>query len=107
MSLEAKQYVCDDDIEMFLKLYVLLYADDTIIMAESPEELQNAMNAVYEYCDLWKLTVNTSKTKVVIFSRGKVRNIPTFIFGKDNLEIVDDYTYLGIIFNFNGKFKKD
>ena len=106
MSLEAKRYVCDDDVEMFLKLYVLLYADDTIIMAESPDELQNAMNAVYNYCDLWKLSVNTSKTKVVIFSRGKVRNIPTFIFGKDNLEVVDDYTYLGIIFNFNGKFKK-
>ena len=106
MSREARTYICDDDIEVFLKLYVLLYADDTIIMAESPEELQNAISAVYDYCNIWKLSVNTSKTKVVIFSRGKIRNIPSFLFGTENLEIVEDYTYLGTIFNYNGKFKK-
>ena len=33
----------NDEIETFLKLYVLLYADDTIIMAEKPEELQQAL----------------------------------------------------------------
>ena len=75
-------------------------------MAESHKELQDALNAVYNYCDVWKLTVNTSKTKVVIFSRGKSRIIPVFKFGEDNLEVVEDYTYLGIVFNFNGKFKK-
>ena len=87
-------------------MYVLLYADDTIVMAETPDELHYALNAVYNYCSLWKLTVNTSKTKIVIFSRGKVRNVPTFLFGKDTLEVVDDYTYLGTTFNFNGNFKK-
>ena len=106
ISLEAKNYLSDDDIEVFLRLYVLLYADDTIVMAESPKDLQDALNAVFEYCSSWKLTVNTSKTKVVIFSRGKLRNIPDFTFGADNLEVVDDYTYLGVTFNFNGKFKK-
>ena len=106
MSNEAKNYACDDDIELFLKMYVLLYADDTIIMAESHEELQKAITAVHEYCNLWKLSVNTSKTKVVIFSRGKIRNVPSFAFGADYLEVVDEYTYFGTIFNFNGKFKK-
>ena len=106
ISQEAHKYICDDDIEIFLKMYVLLYADDTIVMAETPDELHYALNAVYNYCSLWKLTVNTSKTKIVIFSRGKVRNVPTFLFGKDTLEVVDDYTYLGTTFNFNGNFKK-
>ena len=106
ISIEAKNYLCDDDIEIFLKLYVLLYADDTIVMAETPKELQDALNAVYNYCSTWKLTVNTSKTKIVIFSRGKVRNYPNIMFGTDVLEVVDDYTYLGITFNYNGKFKK-
>ena len=106
ISQEANRYLCDDDIEVFLRLYVLLYADDTIVMAETPNDLQDALNAVHEYCSTWKLTVNTSKTKIVIFSRGKVRNNPNFMFGSDNLEIVDDYTYLGISFNYNGKFKK-
>ena len=48
----------DEDIAL-LKLFVLLYADDTIILAENEMELQSALNAVHEYCTLYKLTVNT------------------------------------------------
>ena len=60
-------------------------------MAESAEELQRALNAVYEYCNNWDLTVNTDKTKIVIFSRGKVRLYPAFLFGHNHLEVVDEY----------------
>jgi hypothetical protein len=55
--------------EVFFKLFVLLYVDDTIILAESAEELNVALKAVYEYCSVWKLSVNTSKSKVVICSQ--------------------------------------
>ena len=34
----------NDDTEVFLKLYLLLYADDTVIFAESPDELQVALD---------------------------------------------------------------
>ena len=40
----------NEEILTLLKLYVLLYADDTIIMAEGPHELQVALNALSEYC---------------------------------------------------------
>ena len=96
----------DDDVEIFLRLFVLLYADDTIILAESPECLQKGLDALNNYCNLWKLSVNASKTKIVIFSRGKTRRIPEFTFGNTKIDVVDDYTYLGVIFQFNGKFKK-
>ena len=56
-----------EDIEVFLKLYLLLFADDTVIFAESPEELQTALETMPLYCDTWKLQVNTSKTKNVVF----------------------------------------
>ena len=109
LSLVAdKIRVClsNDDVEIYLRMFVLLYADDTIVMAESPPELQKALNALHSYCDLWHLTVNTSKTKVVVFSRGKIRNKPIFKFGDVELDIVDDYVYLGVTFNYNGNFKK-
>ena len=61
---------------------------------------------LYIYCDKWKLTVNTSKTKVVVFSRGKVRNIPKWRFGPEEVETTPEYTYLGIKFNYNGSFEK-
>ena len=99
---DIRDNLSDDDVEVFIRLYVLLYADDTIIMAESAEELQDALNDVYDYCHLWDLIVNTSKTKIVIFSKGRVRKYPEFKFGDSVLEVCDNYTYLGVIFNFNG-----
>ena len=40
-----------------------MYADDTIILPENELELQQALNKVYEYCMMFKLSVNTTKTK--------------------------------------------
>ena len=88
----------------FLKLYLLLYADDTIIMAESATELQNCLNSVSHYCKLWSLKINTTKTKVLIFSKGKTCKIPTFSFNGTNLDVCFDYVYLGLIMNYNGRF---
>ena len=96
----------DDDVEHFLKMYVLLYADDTIVLAESPAGLQKALDAVFSYCNDWKLTVNTSKTKIVVFSYNRVNDLPAFLFGHEILEVVDSYIYLGTVFNYNGSFKK-
>ena len=103
---EINDLLSDEDVEHFLRIFTLLYADDTIVLAETPEQLQLALNAVYQYCQNWDLTVNTSKTKIVIFSRSKVYNYPAFLFGHDLIDVVDDYTYLGVIFNYNGLFNK-
>jgi len=96
----------DEDVELFFKLYTLLYADDTIVMAESENELQTALNAVKEYCDLWKLTVNLKKTKVLIFSRGKIKKIPKFYYGEAQVDVDFSYTYLGVLINYNGRSQK-
>ena len=103
---DCTHYLSDDDVEIFIRLYVLLYADDTIVMAESAEQLQLALNAVYEYCQMWDLTVNTSKTKIIIFSKRKVYDYPAFLFGNDLIGVVDDYVYLGVTFNYNNRFEK-
>jgi len=103
---DLRIHLSDDDVEVFFRLYVLLYADDTIIMAESPGDLQVALDAAYDYCRMWQLTVNTSKTKVVVFSRGKIRKYPQFLYGGNPLEVVSEYTYLGVVLNYNGLFNK-
>ena len=53
---------------------------------------------------MWKLNINVSKTKITVFSRRKIRKIPELCFGKNKLEVVGQYEYLGLIFNNNGKF---
>jgi len=35
-----------------------------------------------------------------------VRRYPVFTFGNSELQVVDDYTYLGTVFNYNGRFNK-
>ena len=87
-------------------MYTLLYADDTLVLAESPEQLQLALNEVGTYCNTWGLSINQTKTKVVIFSRGKVRTNFHFKIGNFDIGTTSDYCYLGVLFNFNGKFTK-
>ena len=86
----------DDELYIFLKLFILLYADDTVIFGESETDLQKALNVFQNYCDEWKLTVNISKTKIMIFSRGRQSKKFHFFFNSTELEIVPDYKYLGI-----------
>ena len=95
-----------NDINVYLRLYCLLYADDTVVLAETAPQLQEALYAVHEYCDRWGLQVNVDKTKVLIFSKGKVRRFKSFKFGNKDIEVVYDYVYLGTTFNYNGSFYK-
>jgi len=46
---------------------LLLYADDLILMSTSPEGLQRQLDALASFCEQRQLTVNLSKTKVLIF----------------------------------------
>ena len=71
VSVMSKSLLGNDEIEVIFKLYILLYADDIVIEAESREELQAAINAMYLYCNSWDLEVNPSKTKITIFCNRK------------------------------------
>ena len=94
------------DIDLQLKLFTLLYADDTIVLVETERELQSTLDAVHKYCNNMQLTVNTRKTKVMIFSRGKVRKHRNFLFGGSILDVTYDCVYLGVNFNYNTSFIK-
>ena len=53
-----------------INLCILLYADDIILFGKTPEELQNALEVLEEYCKRWKLIINTNKTKAMVFRKG-------------------------------------
>ena len=90
----------DASIDMYFKIMMLLYADDTVILAETALDLQHSLNCLYEYSSLWKLNVNRSKTKIVIFGSNSrsIRNEYTFYYNGEILEIVTCYKYLGLLF---------
>ena len=99
----------NEEFETFLKLYILLYADDTIVMAENPKDLQEALNAVGSYCEIWNLKINVNKTKIIRFAKRRSRNPNNqydFRLNGEKVELVDDYVYLGTTVSYNGKYKK-
>jgi hypothetical protein len=56
------------------------------------------------YLRQWGFKVNTRKTKIVILSRSKVKNHYGFKIYDKIIDIQDSYSYLGIVFNYNGNF---
>jgi predicted HTH domain antitoxin len=48
----------ETELEIYLKIFVMLYADDTIVLAESAEDLEVQLNAFGEYCDKFMLLSN-------------------------------------------------
>ena len=83
----------------------LSYADDLVLFSESQEGLQNALNKLYMYCSKWQLTVNTSKTKILVFQNIYKKSNP-FIYNRNELSEVTDFKFLGNIINSRGNFTK-
>lgn len=103
-SLEMINDISTDILENYLKIFLLLYADDTVLVSETVEGMQNMLNVFHEYCNIWKLDVNVDKTKVVIFTKRRNRENIKFKFNDIELSNCDIYNYLGICFSYNNSF---
>ena len=91
------------DPTLYIEILLLIYADDTILISDDPQKLQNTLNNFASYCKDWKLNINTEKTKVMALG-SKTKNLHFKIMNKE-LEIVKSYKYLGTHFSSNGNFK--
>ena len=91
----------DQNILYFFKMFILMYADDTVLFANTNHDLQYTLNKYTEYCKMWKLNVNITKTKIMYFGRKDSYN---FSMNNENVEIVNNFKYLGVVFSRNGKF---
>ena len=85
---------------------MLSYADDDVIFAESNDELQATLNGLFLYYKSWNLTVNSSKTNIVIFIKKKWNTAPNFTFADQVLEVEDEFLYLGVAFDYKGHIFK-
>ena len=52
----------ENELDIYIKMLVILYADDTVLFADSAVEMQIQLDNFSEYCSVWKLNVNSSKT---------------------------------------------
>ena len=92
------------DTKLGLTLFLLLFVDDSVLLSETAEGLQNLINNFKKYCKKWNLTVNVNKTKIVVFKKGRLNRDIKFTYENDNLEIVDTFNYLGVVFTRTESF---
>ena len=88
-------------------LSCLKYADDLIIMSTSRDGLQRCLDNLAIYCEQWKLDLDTKNTKIVLFNRqGPVIKKHKFHYKLKEIEVVNDYKYLGFMRSMGSFYKR-
>ena len=93
------------------------YADDSTLMVVVPspgvrvavaESMIRDLGRVSEWCDLWGMKLNASKTKTMIVSRSCTMHpqSPPLAIGRIVLMESDDLVILGVTFNSKMTFEK-
>jgi hypothetical protein len=59
-----------------------MYADDVILLSETSEGLQNCLDKLHKYCEIWGLQVNIKKTKSMIFNNTGRLDLIKFTYNK-------------------------
>ena len=82
-----------DSLYMYLRIFILLYADDTVIFGVNAADFQKILDVFYEYAKMWQM----DKTNILIFG---TRNDDRFHFqmGENEIHICKEFKYLGVAF---------
>ncbi|KAF6214375.1 hypothetical protein GE061_009115 [Apolygus lucorum] len=82
----------------------LFYADDLALLADSYAGMRRLLRVLHLYCEQNELTVNSSKSKVIVFQRKGRPKSYEFPCGNANLEVVSSFCFLGVRFSRSGLF---
>ena len=76
----------------------LNFADDLVLISETSTGLQTFVNDLERYCRRWHLSLDISKTKIMIFNEKYevCRDVMRFSFEGNPIEQADSYKYLGV-----------
>ena len=79
------------------RVSTLLYADDLVILADTPEQLQRALDAAYQWARQWRFTFGVRPTKSAVLCVHPPRRMPPPLrLGDDVIPYVTEYKYLGV-----------
>ena len=88
-----------------LNINCLIWADDILILSKTESGLKSSLGKLDDYCKTNDLTVNIDKTKCMIFNKTGRLIRKDFFMGKNKIEIVRSYKYLGLVFTPSGEIK--
>ena len=85
----------------------LRYADDTVILAESEQQLQKLINTVVTESELKGLYLNSTQSFTMVFSKAKVIPVCSVSVHGNVLGQVQSFVYLGSLFTSDAKSDKE
>ena len=89
-------------------LFYLLFADDLTLFSNTVIGLQRSIDRLHAYCNKWGLTVNTDKTKVMVFRRGGVlKRTEKWYYNGNPINVVPYFKYLGVTFSSSGGWARN
>lgn len=85
----------------------LLYADDLVLISQTPLGLQRQLDRLHRYCEKWGLEVNKAKTEVMVFRRGgKLGAHEQWFYAGEKLRVSSEFRFLGVVFSTKGGWSK-
>ena len=75
------------------KIYLLLYADDVVVMSETAEELKILLDVIKGY---WRDFFRRDKSKIMIVNRSVDERDTVWSLGENELEQTREHKYLGM-----------
>jgi hypothetical protein len=76
---------------------IILYADDTTIICPTPDDLRATLRRIEEYCLKHEISINTKKTKCMVFgSKQQINHNEEIYINNLKLDFVDKFKYLGV-----------
>ena len=82
-----------------VQILILLFADDVVLTSFCAAGLQRQINCLKTFADNFSMSVNLSKTKVIVFRKGGfLAANERWKYGNEKLEVVNSYKYLGLHF---------
>ena len=82
-----------------IEIFMLLFADDIILISDTAVGLQNQLNVLKFEADKLQLTVNLDKTNIIVFRNGgHLSQYERWLYGDAEIDVCNAYKYLGMIF---------
>lgn len=93
------------DLNLTVKTNKIIYADDINIITinENLEEakinLEVGLNKIVKWANDWELKLNLTKSKVMCFTKKRIRQIPIIKINNEELKFTNKHTILGLEFD--------
>ena len=81
-----------------VQILVMLFADDVLFASYCVAGLQRQIDILKHFADNFSMTVNMSKTKIIVFRKGFLAANEVWRYGSEEIEVVNSYKYLMLYF---------